>query len=77
MIRNILTAAFIVSASVAHAGGPVIVTEEAPIADVRPQGDGGKWVVPVIIGAVILCAIACGGDGGHGDEVPPTTDGGC
>lgn len=44
------------------AGGPVIVTEEPPIADVRPQGDGGSWVVPVIVGAIVLCAIACGGD---------------
>lgn len=57
------------------AGGPVIVTEEPPIADVRPQGDGGKWVVPVIVGAIVLCAIACGG----GDDSPiapePTCNG--
>mgnify|MGYP000594295979 CR=1 FL=1 len=57
----------------AIAGGPVIVTEEAPIADTRPQGDGGNWVVPVAIGLVILCAIACGGD-----DAPATTpDPGC
>ena len=61
------------------AGGPVIVTEEPPIADVRPQGDGGKWVVPVIVGASVLGAIACEG----GDDSPiapePTCngDGGC
>lgn len=58
------------------AGGPVIVTtEEPPIADVRPQGDGGSWVVPVIVGAIVLCAIACGG----GDDSPiapePTCNG--
>ena len=57
------------------AGGPVIVTEEPPIADVRPQGDGGNWVVPVIVGAIVLCAIACGG----GDDSPiapePTCNG--
>ena len=57
-------------------GGPVIVTtEEPPIADVRPQGDGGSWVVPVIVGAIVLCAIACGG----GDDSPiapePTCNG--
>ena len=51
---------------IAQAGGPVIVTEEPPIADVRPQGDGGRWVVPVIVGAIVLCAIACGG----GDDSP-------
>ena len=49
-------------------GGPVIVTtEEPPIADVRPQGDGGSWVVPVIVGAIVLCASHC-------YEVQPTTE---
>ncbi|HRH13428.1 MAG TPA: hypothetical protein PK225_03655 [Azonexus sp.] len=56
-------------ASPAFAGGPVI-TEEPPIADVRPQGDGGKWVVPVIVGAVILGAIASGSDNCNGPEAP-------
>lgn len=50
---------------IAQAGGPII-TEEPPIADVRPQGDGGSWVVPVIVGAIVLCAIACEG----GDDSP-------
>jgi len=58
-------------ASPAFAGGPVIVTEEPPIADVRPQGDGGSWIVPVIVGAIVLCAIACeGGDDGPVDPGP-------
>jgi len=57
-------------ASPAFSGGPVIVTEEPPIADVRPQGDGGKWVVPVIVGAVILGAIASGSDNCNGPEAP-------
>lgn len=61
----LLTAALLAAAPV-HAGGPVIVTEEPPIADVRPQGDGGNWIVPVIVGAIVLCAIACGG----GDDGP-------
>ena len=57
------------------AGGPVI-TEEPPIADVRPQGDGGKWVVPVIVVLGAFAIIAGGGgsdctcngpdDGGNG-----------
>ena len=57
------------------AGGPVLIEEEPPIADVRPQGDGGNWIVPVIVGAIVLCAIACGG----GDDSPiapePTCNG--
>jgi len=44
MNRIILLAALL--ATPLHAGGPVIVTEEPPIADVRPQGDGGRvWVL--------------------------------
>lgn len=63
-IRTTLLTALL--ATPLHAGGPVIVTEEPPIADVRPQGDGGSWVVPVIVGAIVLCAIACEG----GDDSP-------
>jgi len=62
-------------ASPAFAGGPII-TEEPPIADVRPQGDGGKWVVPVIVVLGAL-AILAGGDSDspcNGDE---PTEGGC
>ena len=58
MKHLLLTAAFL-SATPSFAGGP-IVTEEPPIADVRPQGDGGKWVVPVIVGVLALGAIAIG-----------------
>jgi hypothetical protein len=50
-----------------EAGGPIIVPEEPPIADVRPQGDGGNWVVPVV-GVLILCAILCGDSD---DPAPP------
>ena len=58
MHRIILLAALL--ASPAFAGGPVVVTEEPPIADVRPQGDGGKWVVPVIVGIIAIGIIASG-----------------
>lgn len=62
MHRIILLSALLATPS--FAGGP-IVTEEPPIADVRPQGDGGKWVVPVIVGIGILAIIA--GSGGGSD----------
>ena len=65
MHRIILLAALL--ATPLHAGGPVIVTEEPPIADVRPQGDGGKWVVPVIVGVVILGAIISSGNCNSGE----------
>lgn len=59
MHRIILLAALL--ATPLHAGGPVIVTEEPPIADVRPQGDGGKWVVPVIVVLGAFAILAGGG----------------
>ena len=40
MTRILLLAALL--ATPAPCRGPVIVTEEPPIADVRPQGDGGR-----------------------------------
>jgi hypothetical protein len=52
---------------IAQAGGPII-TEEPPIADVRPQGDGGSWVVPVIVGALIVGAILIGSDNCNSGE---------
>jgi hypothetical protein len=58
MTRILLLAALLATPS--FAGGPVIVTEEPPIADVRPQGDGGKWVVPVIVGIIAIGIIASG-----------------
>ena len=74
MTRILLLAALLATPS--FAGGPVIVTEEPPIADVRPQGDGGKWVVPVIVGIIAIGIIASNGgsdctcngpdDGGNG-----------
>ena len=72
-----LLIALTLAATPLHAGGPVIVAEDPPIADVRPQGDGGKWVVPVIVGAIVLCAIACGGGDDAPDVVPgPVCNGG-
>ena len=72
-----LLIALTLAATPLHAGGPVIVTEEPPIADVRPQGDGGKWVVPVIVGAIVLCAFLCDGGDDAPDVVPgPVCNGG-
>jgi len=58
------------SSTAAFAGGPVVVEEEGQ-PEVVAESPRSGWIVPVIIGAVILCAIACGND----DEVttaPPT-----
>ena len=47
----------------ASAGGFNPALEEPEV--IAPR-DTAEWVLPVIIGAVVLCAIACGG----GDDAP-------
>ena len=64
MKLTILASALAICAAAAplHAGGPVLVApEEAFVQEARPSSEG-QWIVPVVIGALILCAIACGGD---------------
>jgi len=50
-------------ASPVAAGGPVVIEDEYDVTEPAPRNE---WVLPVVIGAVILCAIACGGD----DDAP-------
>ena len=50
--------ALVLSSTSAFAGGPVIV-EETEVEAATPRSG---WIVPVIVGAIILCAIACGND---------------
>lgn len=53
-------------ASPVAAGGPVLPVEEpAFVEDARPSSEG-RWVAPVVIGLLVLCAIACG----DGDDAP-------
>ena len=47
----------------AQAGGPVVIEDEYDVTEPAPRNE---WVLPVVIGAVILCAIACGGS----DDAP-------
>lgn len=51
--------ALAMSASTAFAGGPVVIEEEPVVEAASPRSG---WIVPVIIGAIVLCAIACGDD---------------
>lgn len=55
--------------SAVSAGGPVVVEEEGQ-PEVVAETPRSGWIVPVIIGGIILCAIACGGDD---DPAPPST----
>ena len=45
--------------SAAFAGGPVVVEEE-PVVEASSPRSG--WIVPVVVGLVLICAIACGDD---------------
>ncbi len=47
--------------SAAFAGGPVVVVEEGQ-PEVVAESPRSGWIVPVIVGLVVLCAIACGDD---------------
>ena len=58
-----LTLAF---GSAVSAGGPIVVEEEGQ-PEVVAESPRSGWIVPVIVGLVLVCAIACGDD----DEVEP------
>jgi hypothetical protein len=51
----------ILGASTAYAGGPVVIEEEGQPEVVADSPRSG-WIVPVVVGVIILCAIACGND---------------
>ena len=57
--------ALAMTASSAFAGGPVVVEEE-PVVEASEPRSG--WIVPVVVGLVLICAIACGSD----DDPAPT-----
>ena len=69
-LKPVVVAATVLSATMAHAGGPVIIEEgqgEEIVAE-RPASSVG--ILPVLGALVLLCLVACGG----GDDDP--VDGG-
>lgn len=61
LVAKVLAASMALSASTAYAGGPVVVEEEGQ-PEVVAESPRSGWIVPVIIGLVVICAIACGSD---------------
>lgn len=55
-----LILALILAASPAFSGGPVIVEEEPIVAEARPSSEG-RWVLPIIVGLLVIGALASGG----------------
>jgi hypothetical protein len=68
IVSPVLALSMVLSATSAYAGGPVVVEEEGQPEVVADSPRSG-WIVPVIVGAIILCAIACGSD----DDAAATT----
>ncbi len=69
LLASVAGMALALSYSTAYAGGPIIVEEEGQ-PEVVAEAPRSGWIVPVVVGLVVLCAIACGGD----DD--PVDDGG-
>jgi hypothetical protein len=65
----LLVLSMVLGSTAAFAGGPVVVEEEGQ-PEVMAESPRSGWIVPVIVGAIILCAIACGND----DDPATTTD---
>lgn len=68
-IAPLLALSLTFGATAALAGGPVLIEEEGQ-PEIVAESPRSGWVVPVIVGFVLACAIACGG----GDEETATTE---
>jgi hypothetical protein len=55
-------------ATASFAGGPMVIEEEGQ-PEVVAESPRSGWIVPVVVGLVLVCAIACGND----DDTPPVT----
>ena len=64
-----LTLAF--TSTTAFAGGPVVVEDEPMVEAASPRSG---WIVPVVVGLVLICAIACGNNNDPA-PVPPLVAG--
>lgn len=60
-VASLLSATLALSSTAAMAGGPVVIVEEGQ-PEVVAETPRSGWIVPVVVGLVVLCAIACGND---------------
>ena len=61
IIASLLSTTLALSSTAAMAGWPVVVEEEGQ-PEVVAESPRSGWIVPVIIGLVVICAVACGND---------------
>ncbi|HLP70389.1 MAG TPA: hypothetical protein VK181_23025 [Rhizobium sp.] len=70
-MKNLLgtvLSALVLSASIAQAGGPVVVVEE-PVPVVEEQAGTSGGILPLLLVGIALCVALCGGD--DDDEPAP------
>jgi hypothetical protein len=65
-LKPVVVAATVLSATMAHAGGPVII-EEGQGEQVAAKPTSSVGILPVLGALVLLCLVACGG----GDDPAP------
>ena len=65
-LKPVVVAATVLSATMAHAGGPVII-EEGQGEQVAAKPTSSAGILPVLGALVLLCLVACGG----GDDPAP------
>ncbi len=69
VLKAALVAATVLSASMAQAGGPVIIEEgNNEVVTEKPASSVG--ILPIVGALVLLCLVACGGGGGDDDPAP-------
>jgi hypothetical protein len=68
----ILATSLALTSTAAFAGGPVVVEEEGQ-PEVIAENPRSGWIVPVVVGLVLICAIACGSDDQPGADQPGDT----
>lgn len=71
LVLSALLGATVLGGSTAFAGGPVIIEEGNP--EVIEEAPRSNIALPLIIGLIAICAVACGGGGSDGgvDQPPP------
>ena len=55
----LLAATLVASSTAAFAGGPVVIEEEGQ-PEVVAEAPRSGWIVPIVVGLVLICALACG-----------------
>lgn len=67
-LKSALVAATVLSTSIAHAGGPVLI-EEGKGEEIAARPASSVGILPVLGALLLVCLIACGG----GDDDPAPT----